>query len=257
MAGDCGQLAAEVTTRPWSALIAWTVKGDPPAEARDVAPRRPLLAAAERQVFLASVRSAAERAAASRTDHLLRHQAYFLAALDTSPEGTAWLGSAARAESGRLRLTGQWSPDWAVARSLTVALACQGDPDPLRWFMRGHIAEPACQEANLSYWAYWTGADGETASGEEFMTERRMDVRKAAGLLRHLTANLTAALPYADLSAASISSMLGRWPALLHYDPLAAADLAARTAGMLDGPELDASSRPVVSGLHACARRAA
>jgi transcriptional regulator with XRE-family HTH domain len=257
MAGDCGQLAAEVTTRPWSALIAWAVKGDPPAEARGVAPSRPLLAPAERQVFLASLRSAAERAAASGTDHLLRHQAYFLAALDTSPEGSAWLGAAARAEGARLRLDGRWSPDWAVARSLTVALACQGDPDPLRWFIRGHIADPVCQEANLVYWAYWAGADAETAPGEEFMVERPLEAQRAAALLRHLADGLSAELPYADLSAESARSLLDRWPSIARRDTQVAAELASRAARMLDGRAVAGSTRAVLSDLHFAARSAA
>jgi transcriptional regulator with XRE-family HTH domain len=257
MGGDCGQLAAEVTTRPWSALIAWAVKGDPPAEARGVAPSRPLLPPAERQAFLASVRSAAERAAASGTGHLLRHQAYFLAALDTSPGGSAWLRAAARAEGARLRLDGRWSPDWAVARSLTVALACQGDADPLRWFIRGHIADPACQEANLSYWAYWTGTDAETATSEEFMTERRLDSQRAGALLRHLAGSLSATLPYAELSAGAARSLLDRWPGIARRDSQAAAELASRSARMLDSPGMAPPARAVLSDLHFAARSAA
>jgi transcriptional regulator with XRE-family HTH domain len=256
-AGDCSLLAAEVTTRPWSSLIAWAMTGEPPAEARDAAPRRPLLAMGERHAIFTSIREAAEASPTGDAGALLRHQAYYLAAMDASSEGTAWLSEAARAESSRLRLTGKWNPGWAVARSLVVATACQGDPGPLRWFISNHLADPACEEANLSYWAYWTGSDPEPASGEEFMVERRLDVHRAGALLHHLTANLSGALPYAELSVESARSLLRRWPGLLHRDSHTAADLAERTARILDSGLLPAQARPALSELHLTARSAA
>jgi transcriptional regulator with XRE-family HTH domain len=258
LAGDCSQLGSEVTTRPWSALIAWAVTGQAPDEAQDVAPRRPLLPPAECRALLASLREAAARTSADdEAGCLLRHQAYYLAALDTSPGGSAWLADAARAEASRLKLTGKWSPAWAVARSLAVAAACQGDAEPLRWFLRHHMTDTECDSANLSYWAYWLGTDPEPASGEAFMIERRMDMRRAVALLHHLTANLSASVPYVELSAESARSLLRRWPDLLRYDPEIAADLADRASRMLDDPALAGSVRQTLSDLHLTARRAA
>jgi hypothetical protein len=196
-------------------------------------------------------------AAVTGSDCLLRHQAYYLAALDTSPDGLAWLTEVARIEASRLRLTGKWTPDWAVARSLTVAAACQGDPGPLRWFIAKYFDDPQCDEANLSYWAYWTGSDPEPASEEEFMVQRRLDARRAAALLQHLSANLSPALPYAELSVESARSLLRRWPGLLHRDQGTAADLADRTARMLDDGSVHAMTRSALSDLHFAARRAA
>ena len=255
--GDCNLLAAEVTTRPWSSLIAWAMTGEPPAEARDTATQRPLLATAERHAIFTTIRTAAEASSAGDDGSLLRHQAYYLAAMDTSAQGTAWLSDAARAESSRLQLTGKWTPSWAVARSLVVATACQGDPGPLRWFIGNHLADHVCDEANLSYWAYWTGADPEPASGEEFMIERRLDVHRAGVLLHHLTVNLSAALPYAELSVESARSVLRRWPGLLRRDSQTAATLADRTAQILDSGQLPAQARPALSDLHLTARSAA
>jgi transcriptional regulator with XRE-family HTH domain len=232
VAGDCGFLGSEVTTRPWSSLIAWAVTGAPPAEARDVAQVRPLLPAATRKALFASVREAADRSAVG-AGHLL-HQAYYLAALDTSDGGAAWLADAGRAEARRIRLTGKWNPDWAVARSLAIAAACQGDPGPLRWFIRDHPSDPACDEANLAYWAYWIGSDGELASGEEFMVSRPLDIRRGTALMQHLVGNLTPALPYAELSVRSLGSLLRRWPGMLAADPALAASLGGRTSRMLD-----------------------
>jgi hypothetical protein len=188
---------------------------------------------------------------------LLRHQAYYLAAMDASPEGTAWLSDTARTESSRLRLTGKWTPSWAVARSLVVATACQGDPDPLRWFISNHLADAVCDEANLSYWAYWTGSDPEPASGEEFMVERRLDVHRAGALLHHLAGNLSAALPYAELSVESARSLLRRWPGLLRRDSQTAAVLTGKTAQLLDSGQHSAPARAALSDLHRTARNAA
>jgi transcriptional regulator with XRE-family HTH domain len=256
-AGDCSLLAAEVTTRPWSSLIAWAMTGEPPGEARDTVRRRPLLGTGERHAIFTSIREAATTSPAGDSGALLRHQAYYLAAMDTSPEGNAWLSETARAESSRLRLTGQWTPEWAVARSLVVATACQGDPDPLRWFIGNYLADHVCDEANLSYWAYWTGSDPEPASGEEFMVERRLDVHRAGGLLHHLAANLSVALPYVELSVESVRSLLLRWPDLLRRDSQTAATLAGKTAQILDSGQLPVQTRPALSELHLTARSAA
>jgi transcriptional regulator with XRE-family HTH domain len=256
-AGDCNLLAAEVTTRPWSSLVAWALTGEPPAEARNTAQRRPLLGAGERHAIFTSIREAATISPTGDRGSLLRHQAYYLAAMDTSPEGAAWLRDAARAESSRLQLTGKWSPSWAVTRSLVVATACQGDPGPLRWFIGNHLADHVCDEANLSYWAYWTGADSEPAAAEEFMIERRLDVHRAGVLLHHLAVNLTATLPYAELSVESARSVLRRWPGLLRRDSQTAVTLADRTAQILDSGQLPAHARPALSDLHITARDAA
>jgi transcriptional regulator with XRE-family HTH domain len=253
--GDCTLLSSEVMTRTKSSLVSWAVTGAPPAAAASAVSARQLLSPAARRSVFDAIRAAAERAELGEPGCLLRHQAYYLAAMDTSAEGTAWLADATRAEAGRIRLTGRWNPDWAVARSMAVAAACQGDQEPLRWFIVRHMEAEECQEANLCYWALWAGADPEPATSEEFMAERRMDIPKAADLIRHLTDQLTAELPYADISVASIQELLNRWPELLRYNPAATADLAARTSEMLDGP-LDSGRRAALSRLYAAVHAA-
>jgi transcriptional regulator with XRE-family HTH domain len=256
IAGDCGQLGSEVMTRSWSSLVGWAVTGEPIAEARDVTVRRPLLATAERQTLLTEIREAATRANGTGTGCLLRHQAYFLTAMDTSPEGSAWLADVARGERRHLRLTGEWSPEWAVARSLAVAVARQGDPEPLRWFIDRHMADPKCDEANLTYWSYWTGSDPETAATEEFMIERPLPAHRGGALLHYLAANLSVtAHPDFELSVATVVSLVRRWPDLLCCDRPLAADLAARASDLLDQRTLPPSTRLALSDLHAAARR--
>ena len=137
--------------------------------------------------------------------------------------------------------------------SLTVAAACQGDPGPLRSFIRDHFGDPGCDDANLSYWAYWTGADPMPASGEEFMIERRLDTGRAGALLGHLAASLSGTLPYAELSVEPARSLLRWWPALLQHDT-GVADLAGKTARIFDDGSLPASARTVRSSLHRARR---
>ncbi len=261
--GDGGPLGEEVVTREWSSLVGWALTGEPIGVAADVASHRPLLGTADRCAVLAATREAAAQAAATDTNCLLRHQAYFLAAMDTSTEGSAWLAAAARTERSRKRLGEKWSPDWAVARSLAVSLARQGDPEPLRWFIGRHMTDAECEEANLSYWAYWTAEDPEPALAEEFMIERPMDTTRAAALLRHLSVNLSpTAWPDAELSIAAVTSLARRWPDLLHCDKPLAVDLAARAGKMLDSKALgevtlSPAARLALSDLHAAARSAA
>lgn len=252
--GNCGHLGSEVTTRPWSSLVGWATRGVPPSEACGFAPPRPLLDAASRDAFFSSIREAVERAPGDE-GHLLRHQAYYLAAGDASPSGAAWLVDARRTEARRLRLNGTWTPGWAVGRSLAVAEARQGDRDPLRWFIKHQLADPACDEANLIYWAYWIGIDPEPVSGEEFMMERRLSAQQATPLLHHLICNLSAGLPYAELSAETILSILRRWPGLLACDTGLARELGSRADHMLDAPA-DSGGRTRLSRLHAAARTA-
>ncbi|HTP16661.1 MAG TPA: helix-turn-helix transcriptional regulator [Streptosporangiaceae bacterium] len=256
VSGDCSRLGSEVTVRAWSSLVAWAAAGRPPAEAGDVAPGHALLTVPQRAALFTSIREAAVRPGTGGL--LLRHQAYYLAGLDTSAEGAAWLADAARAEASRLRLDGSWSPDWVAARSLAIAAACQGDPGQLHWFLTRHMEDRGeCAEANLSYWAYWAGSDPEPAADEDFMIRRRMDPQRGAVLLQHFTASLSPELPYADLSAASARSLLQRWPDLLGRDRQLASDLAARAGQMLDQAALTPGARAQLSDLHVSARAAA
>jgi len=251
--GDCGPLANDVITRPWTGLVAWAAAGDVPSAAADVAAKRALLSRADAAAFFASVRQAADRAPAAESGMLLRRQAYYLAAWDASPNGIAWLGDAGRAVNKQLRLTGKWSPGWPVARSLAVAQSHRGDREPLRAFIRRELADDACDLANLTYWAYWIGADAEPASDDGFMAERSLDTQQAAALLRHLARGLCAEQPYVELSVHAILSIVRRWPGLLGYDQRTAAVLCENSALLLDEAPLPAFSRKELSHVHLAA----
>jgi hypothetical protein len=255
LAGDCGQLGGEVVTRAWSRLVGWATTGEPLAEAADVVQQRPLLGARDRSALFTAVRDAAERAP-GEDGHVLRHQAYYVAADDTSGDGTAWFEHARDTETQRVRLNGQWHPGWSVRRSLAIAEAKLGDREPLGWFIREHLSHDSTIEANLAYWAYWIGCDPDPVAGEEFMARRRVGTEQATRLLHHLTGNLSASLPYAELSAMTIATIAGRWPGLLACDPRLATDLADRTSTMLD-TTATGGMRAQLASLHLAARAAA
>lgn len=241
IAGDVTELAAEVITRPWTQLVARAVAGG-----------SPLLGAADRAAFFASVRDAADRAAETGSGMLLRRQAYYLTAWDQAPGGQEWLAAAGRAEEARLHLGGRWQPGWAVARSLAVARSARGDSGLLDWFVGRGVAHPGTEDANLAYWAYWIGVDPEPASSDDFMAERTPGPAHAAALLRHLAAGLDS-VPYADLSAAAIDTIIARWPYLLAADPATAARLKAVTGRLLDGGTAPGPARRRLSAINAAA----
>ncbi len=247
ISGDCGALASEVITRPWTGLVAWAVGQGPPTGLATHATDAALLPPAERKAFFDSVRAAAERAAAGEASLLLRRQAYYLAAWDVSPEGTAWLSDAAHGEFRRLRVGGRWTPEWPAARSLSVARACQGDPHPLQGFLGSALDGDDLETANLVYWAYWIGAIAEPAADDRFMAERELSLQQASILLHHLASALDAAQPYAMLTVHSALVMITRWPQLLEADPALAGMLADRSERILDHPPVPLPRRELAA----------
>lgn len=253
--GDCGALASEVITRPWTALVAWAVGQGRPAGLADHASEEPLLPAADRRAFFESVRAAAERAADDEASLLLRRQAYYLAAWDASPEGSAWLSDAAHREFRRLHVGGRWTPEWPAARSLSVARACQGDPLPLQRFIGDALGGEDLETANLVYWAYWVGAIAEPAADDRFMAERQLSVQQASILLHHLASTLDAEQPYAELTVHSTLVMVSRWPQLLGADRVLAGTLEDQSERILGTPSIPLPRREL-SAINLAARNA-
>lgn len=184
------------------------------------------------------MRAAAERANNGDASLLLRRQAYYLAAWDSSPEGATWLSDAAGREFRRLRAGGRWTPEWPAARSLSVARACQGDPYPLKRFVETSLDGETLETANLVYWAYWIGAIAEPAADDRFMAERELSLQQASILLHHLASELDAGQPYAELTVHSVLTLVSRWPQLLEADPALAATLSERSGRILDSASI-------------------
>jgi hypothetical protein len=146
----------------------------------------------------------------------------------------AWLADASRSASRQLQIGWRWTPEWPVARSLAIARACQGDPDPLQRFIRDGLDGEDRELANLTYWAYWIGAIPEPAADDGFMAERDLSPDQAALLLRHLAATLGDSQPYATLTAHSAAVLVTRWPGLLAADPALSGQLGQNAQTLLD-----------------------
>jgi hypothetical protein len=222
-------LATWVTTRHWHDLLAPALSGP-----------QPLLSRADREIFCANLRSAAERTltlgAQDTGAVLLRRQAvYMLAAWDQSADAPQWLAEIEGRPNGGLRRNDGWTPAWVAQRSLAVARSVGGDRDYLRHFIRTQLcASDELESANLNYWAYWIG-EGERspAISDSFMAS---DLGPWRGLLllRHLSDGLTPTTPYLELSIHSLWTLLARRPHLLGEDDHLTQDLGSRAAVLLD-----------------------
>lgn len=247
-------LATWVSTRAWSALLAWAIAGPVPATLAEEEPKipRPRLAVSVREDLFAALRVAAEQAAGDDpASVLLRRQVYFLTALDQSGSGRDWLARMERQELRRLRPSDGWSPTWVAGRSLAVARAAQGDPGQLRHFIANQLADDQQEIANLNYWAYWIGEYPAAATGDQFMATGDLNSWRGASLLRHLTGGLNAGIPYVELTIHTVWALLCRRPWLMDDDPGLTADLRCRAGRLLDHHErLSDRARRELEQLH-------
>ncbi len=230
-------LASWVSTRDWNDMLGWATNGVPDGG------QRPRLAPVDRKTFFANLRATADRAGGGGDAMLLRRQVYFLAARDDSSEGRDWLTAAEHRELRRIRSSGDWTPDWVTSRSLAVARACQGDPEPLRDFIDHRLAgNDRCEAANLRYWAYWVGESDGHAVSDDFMASS-LGGWRGAKLLGHLTDGLHDGTPYLNLSVHSLWTLLESRPHLLGDDHGLTARLGRNIRALLDRPPAHPSDR--------------
>ncbi|PZR85214.1 MAG: hypothetical protein DLM67_26075 [Candidatus Nephthysia bennettiae] len=242
-------LATLVMKRSIMDVLAWSLADHVPAWLSTLhrAPRRgpvadtPLLSAANKRRFFEHLRIAADRSLASslRTNPaaiLLRWQAYYLSAWSASGETHSWLREMNRMEHAWFGEPVHWTPAWAAARSLVVAQARLGDPEPLRRFLDKAISSDECQEANLNYWAYWVGEIAATHHTGEFMAAKHGDWGGSL-LLHRLVNNLRPNDGALDLYVHSMSALLQQRPYVVRHDPALAKAVTGRATGLLlNGP---------------------
>lgn len=243
-------LAHEVITKTTTELLTWPLTGIAPRVFRADAGKspRPVFGAGQRARVYGALRSAAEGA-----DHLgdqaplLRRQAGYLLASD--PDSTDYLRALAAAEARRISRLDRWSPHWSATRSLAIARALAGDPEPLHQFVTTGCASDDTLAANLNYYAYWVGETAGVESSDAFMAGE-LGPWRGDKLLAALTGNLTRELPHLELCVRAVWALLARRPRLID-DPGTAEALGARVGVLLDdGSRLPGSARLELEQVH-------
>lgn len=226
-------LGATVHQRKLTNLITWPFTRIAPAPLRDSVTARvrrgpvpgyPMLTKDQRTGFFDHLLVAAD---ANPRQHaaLLRRQAIYLLGFDTRASTTCWLRTEqlrALSDAGRT----DHIRSWMAVRSSAAALACGGDRDPLRAFLRHALATDRLEQANLNYWAYWVGEIGDVEVDDGFMG--RVDPREWGGvrLLAHLLERMRPGSGHAELNVHTVWTLLLAHPALLSEH----ADLRSATA---------------------------
>lgn len=253
-------LAQLVIRRGFSDLLSWPFTGEPPIAASAAAPLRrgpapsgPALAAADQARFFTHLRAVTERAWSPRVEAdagsvLLRRQSYYLASWDSTGQSRRWLEEMQRREGRRRYPLDRWTPQWTATRSLLVARARQGDREPLQAFIRGAIASPELEAANLNYWAYWISESSGTAHGDDFMAGG-LGRWSGAALLGRLLERLTPEEPTVDLYVHSVWSLVLARPWVLEADHGLRTALQGRVDVLLDAPEMPRETRGKLDNL--------
>ncbi len=259
---DDHPLATWVMKRAFAEMLGWPFTHEPPLALRQLpgTPRRgpvppgPFLDGREKEQFFEHLRIAAEISLepinrSRSTATLLRRQAYYLVACSPSFESRRWLCDMESAERRLVTDWDRWSPSWVAVRSLAVARARAGDPEPLRSFVKTAISSDECHAANLNYWAYWVGEIAPTYSSDHFMAGE-LGPWRGAILLQTLQNKLLATEPTIDIYAHSLWALLQRRAWLLEEDPLLARSLCDRVEALIDAPEISAQSRRKLDNIY-------
>lgn len=206
-------LAMIVPDRTLTELLAWPLTGRPPRQLReDDSATRPLMASAEQAALASRLRAAADQAHTDEGGAMLRRQTQYLLAQHDDSRG--WLQEAlGRERRGRADLS-LWTPEWSVQRSLAVAEAIRGNPEPLAHFIDEGLASDQGAAANLTYWAYWTGELRTAWTSDSQMISTDLHSWSGDRLLDSLLDSLVDS-PYRDLCAHSVWALVQAKPHLI------------------------------------------
>ncbi len=226
-------LATWVMKRSFHAMIAWPLLGHKPsalrgtdgsAHRRGPVPAMPILTAAERTCLFDSLRAVVEKSLLihghtfdSEQATLLRRQACFLASLDSSTGMREWLQHMAIKEDEHLPRLDSWSPGWVTARTMAVARARLGEPEPLRWFIDTALASDEGHTADINYWAYWLGQVPESHHGDSFMIDKTL-YWHGPSLLKQLVDILPMSDNTVDIYIHSIWALVQQRPSIVQQD---------------------------------------
>ncbi len=220
-------LAAVVHRRDLTNLITWPFTGILPVQLRELAQQkvsrrgpvadRPVLEEEEKRRFFGHLIRTADANRGER-HALLRRQAIYLLGFDSRADSAEWLAAEQRRA---LRLTGRTQDvaSWVSVRSSAIALARNGNKDPLRAFVAASLSSPTQELANLNYWAYWVGEILEIQADDGFMTSTDPSRWGGVRLFEHLLRRLQPGSDHADLNIHTLWALLLARPGVLDGRP--------------------------------------
>ena len=149
---------------------------------------------------------------------LLHRQAIYLIGFDSRADSAEWLETEQRRA---LRRTGRVEdvPSWVSVRSSAIALARNGNKDPLRAFVAAALSSSTQELANLNYWAYWVNDIPDVQVDDSFMTRIRPSHWSGVRLFEHLLRRLQPGSDHADLNIHTIWSLYRARPGVLDGRP--------------------------------------
>jgi transcriptional regulator with XRE-family HTH domain len=188
-------LASSVHRRSFVGLVTWPFTGVIPSpvrhlplpKARGPVADRPQLSNVMRQQFFDQMLTSAEMA--GNTTTLLRRQATYMLAFDDREESAKWLLREHRRTAAR-SINDRDLPSGILSRTASLAIARQGDLEPVRHFIQGTLSNEDQTLASLTYWAYWLGEIPETFSDDGQMVELASRSWSGRRLIEHLITHL-------------------------------------------------------------------
>lgn len=213
-------LASAVHRRSLVNLVTWPFTGITPPQLRDLpaTPGRgpvaagPVLSNSDQDRFFDQMLATADARASSA---VLRRQASYLLGFDRRPSTAEWLGREHR-QAMRRTVGEQDVPAGLAVRSAAVALARQGDTDPVNFFIENTLTSDMQALANLTYWAYWIGEIPDVYADDSFLVDVPAHSWSGTSLMAHLADRLQ--VPgHAELNIHSLWSLVLARPHLLEH----------------------------------------
>jgi hypothetical protein len=153
-----------------------------------------------------------------------------------------------RATVARSDAGSRFSPGWAEARSIAVALGRQGNPEALTRFVQLGREDDTWETANLNYWAYWAGETRRIERDDAFMGAG-LGRWRGLTLLDHLVARLGVGADDLTLNVHTVWALIVARRGLLEDDPELARALAGRVTVLLDSATLAPTVRTEVESI--------
>ena len=249
-------LALAVHRRDFTNLVTWPFTGEtpsrlaglgPPAARRGPAPDRPVLGAEVRERFFNHLLAVADRFR-GEAHAVLRRQAIYLLGFDVREPTRQWLREE---QHVALRAAGRFDnvPSWVAVRSSAVALAQDGDPEPLAAFVARGLGDDDQNTANVNYWAYWVGEIADTQVDDRFMTEVPKRPWSGALLLEHLVPRVREGSPHLALNAHTLWALILSRPRVLEEQPHLRTQVGHQVERVLDTPDLDPAAKQQLAGV--------